>query len=216
MPCGTCEKTYIGQTNRKISVRIDEHRVSLKRRDTSAALAFHALTEGHCIDFEKARTLKRLDQPRARTYREAIEIVKRPHCMNTRDDALRLPGTWKPLLADCEVRAIMPSEPLTEQQPRVDRRRKTPLAETTPAPSQPRSTRLAAAAVRGRPSLPPVQRDTHRAEASRSLHLQSSTQTADRAQQQVQARAVIGQTQIQTTSRCTRSQTRAAQHAKQQ
>jgi hypothetical protein len=125
VPCGSCEKTYVGRTNRKISARIDEHRVSVKSRDSSSALPLHVLTEGHWIDFDKAKTLVRLNHERPRIYREAIEIDKRPHCINTRDDAIRLPKAWKPLLSSCQVLPVAPQttsvEPLTM---RIDKRRK--------------------------------------------------------------------------------------------
>ena len=109
IPCGSCEKTYVGRTNRKISARFAEHKVSIKRRDTSSTLAQHVLQEGHWINFDAAKTLVRLDQERPRIYREAVEIEKRPHCMNTRDDARRLPDAWKPALESCRVAPLMPS-----------------------------------------------------------------------------------------------------------
>jgi hypothetical protein len=62
IPCGSCEKTYIGL---------------------------------HIIP---------------RIYREAVEIEKRGHSMNTRDDSRRLPTAWRPILRDCRV---LPSPPLT-------------------------------------------------------------------------------------------------------
>ena len=125
MPCGSCEKTYVGRTNRKISARVDEHRVSVKRRDSSSALPLHVLTEGHWIDFGKAKTLVRLNHERPRIFREAIEIEKRPHCINTRDDAIRLPKAWKPVLSSCHVLPVAPQgasfDPLKM---RIDKRRK--------------------------------------------------------------------------------------------
>uniref|UniRef100_A0A6P7FST7 Uncharacterized protein LOC114330785 n=1 Tax=Diabrotica virgifera virgifera TaxID=50390 RepID=A0A6P7FST7_DIAVI len=33
-----------------------------------------------------------------RIIREAVKIEKRPNCLNKRDDGIRLPSTWRPLL----------------------------------------------------------------------------------------------------------------------
>jgi hypothetical protein len=142
VPCGACERTYVGRTNRKISARIDEHRVSVRRQETTSALALHVLNEGHWIDFDHAKTLVRLDHERPRIYREAIEIHKRPHSLNTRDDALRLPAAWKPALTDRQVTPSAPPEIISGPPPaRVDRRRKKTVTIASVTPRQLRSTR---------------------------------------------------------------------------
>jgi hypothetical protein len=129
VPCGSCEKTYIGQTNRKISARIAEHQVSVRRQETTSTLAMHAVTEGHKIDFENAKTLARVDHLVPRVYREAIEIEKREHSLNTRDDARRLPATWKPVLTDRRVRPAPVGAGLTtiSESSLIDKEKRTPL-----------------------------------------------------------------------------------------
>jgi hypothetical protein len=97
VPCGSCDLTYVGRTNRKVSARIAEHMVDVKNKKTTSTLATHVMTEGHTIDFEKSRVLASLYNEKHRVYREAIEIEARP-TMNARDDALRLPLAWKPLI----------------------------------------------------------------------------------------------------------------------
>jgi hypothetical protein len=173
----------------------------------------HVLNEGHWINFDKAKTLVRLDHERSRIYREAIEIEKRPHCLNTRDDALRLPATWKPLLTERHVIPTPPGNtPAVPPPPtRVDKRRKTPLGSVnTPAPRHLRSTRLAATAASSASARPPTQRGPARTETSqeRNDSHQSPVQTEDRRQLKTRARAVIGRATTPA-SRCTRSQTRA-------
>ncbi|MBV2145475.1 MAG: hypothetical protein KTM48_01895, partial [Wolbachia endosymbiont of Pissodes strobi] len=55
IPCGDCQKSYIGQTNRRISTRIQEHKNSIRTKQTTSALFQHHLTTGHSIDFNNAR-----------------------------------------------------------------------------------------------------------------------------------------------------------------
>ncbi|KAK5641045.1 hypothetical protein RI129_009592 [Pyrocoelia pectoralis] len=95
IPCGGCGLSYIGQTNRKISARIEEHKNAVKKVQATSSLSQHVTTTGHTIKFEDAKTLASIEHCTSRIIREAIEIGKRPHNLNTRDDALRLPPIWK-------------------------------------------------------------------------------------------------------------------------
>ncbi|GLV40846.1 hypothetical protein CBL_10021 [Carabus blaptoides fortunei] len=58
----------------------------------------HFLDTGHNIDFDNTRTIASIQQFTSRIIREAIEIEKRAETLNTRDDAQRLPATWRPVL----------------------------------------------------------------------------------------------------------------------
>ncbi|KAJ9601807.1 hypothetical protein L9F63_000035 [Diploptera punctata] len=99
IPCTSCEQTYVGRTNRRISCRIQEHKAAINRQEPTSTLVQHMNQRGHKIDLTGSRTLANIDNETSRIYREAIEIEKRPHSMNTRDDAQRLPSTWKTALA---------------------------------------------------------------------------------------------------------------------
>lgn len=107
IPCKGCERTYIGQTNRRIAVRAAEHKNDVRNKTTTSSLTEHVLATGHAIDFENTKTLAKHTNLTARIIREAIEIDKRPHSLNKRDDTRRLPQTWKPLLVS---RRITPSQ----------------------------------------------------------------------------------------------------------
>uniref|UniRef100_A0A6P7FMX2 Uncharacterized protein LOC114329459 n=1 Tax=Diabrotica virgifera virgifera TaxID=50390 RepID=A0A6P7FMX2_DIAVI len=63
-----------------------------------SALGQHILHTGHKIDFDHSRTIAPIRFYKQRIIREAIEIEKRPNCLNKRDDGIRLPSTWRPLL----------------------------------------------------------------------------------------------------------------------
>ena len=54
IPCAACNSSYIGQTGRKLSQRLDEHRRAVRQADfNSSALAEHAWTCDHVYSCEK-------------------------------------------------------------------------------------------------------------------------------------------------------------------
>lgn len=99
IPCSECPRTYIGQTNRRVSSRVYEHQLAVRQSDPSSALAKHHLETGHKIGFEHTKTIATERNLKSRIIREALEIERRPDCLNKRDDGRRLPNTWKPLLS---------------------------------------------------------------------------------------------------------------------
>jgi hypothetical protein len=103
IPCTNCNKTYIGQTGRKMSHRMQEHRLNVKQFEKTSALAQHVVDELHVIDFKNAKSLATLNILYPRMVREAIEIEKRPQNMNNQKDSLKLPQAWKPVLGDLQV-----------------------------------------------------------------------------------------------------------------
>jgi len=53
IPCANCNLSYIGQTGRNLSLRIKEHKYSIKS-DRSSAISEHSNT-GHCVNFNGAK-----------------------------------------------------------------------------------------------------------------------------------------------------------------
>lgn len=98
IPCGSCDKTYVGKSNRKISARVAEHRVDMTNKKLTSSLVQHTLEEGHKIDFDNSRVIANIENETVRTFREAIEIYKRKNILNNRDDGIRLPSAWKNIL----------------------------------------------------------------------------------------------------------------------
>jgi hypothetical protein len=98
VPCASCNKVYIGQTNRRISTRLEEHRLAVKKGTEVSGLAQHAKKTGHSIDFEATKVLATGHKYDTRIIREAVEIEKRPQNLNIQNEGTRLPNTWKPLL----------------------------------------------------------------------------------------------------------------------
>ena len=103
VPCNDCTRTYIGQTGRKISIRLNEHRNSVSKYDKTSTLAQHAVNSFHQINFAGSSHIASERSKFCREIREAVEIEKRPHNMNTRDDSKRLPSAWVPILSSMKV-----------------------------------------------------------------------------------------------------------------
>lgn len=109
IPCLDCNKSYVGQTNRRISVRKQEHVHSVRNHQTTSSLFQHMKATGHSIDFDNTKMLANIEHYKSRTIREAIEIEKRPQNLNKRDDTQRLPPAWKPALATRQTKTDQPS-----------------------------------------------------------------------------------------------------------
>ena len=98
IPC-ECGKAYIGETGRSIKTRVKEHCADIRlNRTQKSALAQHSHGTKHPIRIEDMKVLAHVDNWSLRRIREAIEIVKHPHCLN-RDDGLSISRSWLPNLS---------------------------------------------------------------------------------------------------------------------
>ena len=94
--CAGCEKKYVGETKRKLKVRVKEHRTEAekvsqgsvytrdrKRQSQSemwgSALTDHSVKENHLIDWESAKIVDKERENQARGIKEAIYIRKIPN-----------------------------------------------------------------------------------------------------------------------------------------
>uniref|UniRef100_A0A131YEL2 Tick transposon n=1 Tax=Rhipicephalus appendiculatus TaxID=34631 RepID=A0A131YEL2_RHIAP len=63
VPCGHCDATYIGETGRKRSTRLKEHKGDVAKATHATPckteLVEHCWTTGHAFDFSNATTLAR-------------------------------------------------------------------------------------------------------------------------------------------------------------
>jgi hypothetical protein len=55
--CKDCEKRYIGETNRKMITRMNEHKNDIKKDKLTSLIAQHCNTNHHRMDFENAEAL---------------------------------------------------------------------------------------------------------------------------------------------------------------
>ena len=75
VPCGACDKVYIGETGRGYKEqRMGQHRGSLRRHDMRSALVVHVDTEGHLPNLSQASITKQGLAPRQRKMVEAAMI----------------------------------------------------------------------------------------------------------------------------------------------
>ena len=94
--CKGCDKKYVGETKRKLKVRVKEHQTETEKvskavvytRDRkrqsqsemwSSALTDHSVKENHVINWESARIVEKERDDLARGIKEAIYIRKLPN-----------------------------------------------------------------------------------------------------------------------------------------
>lgn len=59
IPCKDCPAVYIGQTRRKVKIRLKEHKNAVSANKISeSSVAAHAITSNHAIDWESAKLIK--------------------------------------------------------------------------------------------------------------------------------------------------------------
>jgi hypothetical protein len=102
IPCGNCDKTYVGETGRKFGVRLKEHKTevenscaraftrsqhaaNLEKRNKSA-LTDHASQDNHVIDWPESKILDREPDRRTRWIKEAVHIRKEGRRSMNRDE----------------------------------------------------------------------------------------------------------------------------------
>ena len=106
VPCATasCEKTYIGETGRKLGVRLQEHRSEVESKTNRAFTRSHrsissaesnrsALTdqENHVISWSAASVIDRESDRSTRWIKEAVHIRKEgPRSMNRDEGSYQL------------------------------------------------------------------------------------------------------------------------------
>lgn len=83
IPCGACDRVYIGETHRGIHERLKEHKKAVTNHDTRYAIVVHIDKHNHLPNWNKATTLK---QGMTRRQRKIIEsaTIATTHNMNTK------------------------------------------------------------------------------------------------------------------------------------
>ena len=102
VPCGGCDKSYVGETGRQFGTRLQEHQkdvttvadVKFTRANRKAstteqhksAITDHVAQENHIIKWDEAKILDRDSNTFSRRIREAIEIRKKGAKAINRDE----------------------------------------------------------------------------------------------------------------------------------
>ena len=75
IPCSVCPMVYIGQTGCRFNQRLCEHKRAVKTADfNSSALAEHAWSVGHAVDWENVSIVNRCFDYHSRIVSEAIVL----------------------------------------------------------------------------------------------------------------------------------------------
>ena len=86
--CASCSVSYIGQTGRWLCQRVEEHKRAVKMADfNSSALAEHAWTTGHQVDWNAAVLSNPCDAI-TRSIQEAIRIRTTDNMLNRDSGAM--------------------------------------------------------------------------------------------------------------------------------
>ncbi len=72
IPCGGCDKSYIGQTGRKLAVRIKEHESAVKNDSKNSAIADHSRNTSHSINFAQHSIIRHESNEFKRKVAEAL------------------------------------------------------------------------------------------------------------------------------------------------
>ena len=89
IPCANCRASYIGQTKRKLKQRISEHKRAVSRADFStSALAEHAWTCEHPVDWKNVEVLSNARDDTPRIIQEAVYIRTTSDTLNRDNGAL--------------------------------------------------------------------------------------------------------------------------------
>ena len=79
IPCAVCSKVYIGQTGRRLCQRISEHKRAVKSTNfNSSALAEHAWSAGHPVDWDNVSIVRNCPDYNSRFLQEAVMIYRCP------------------------------------------------------------------------------------------------------------------------------------------
>ena len=75
IPCGSCDKSYIGETGRGLDTRVKEHRRDVRNDMDHSALVVHAHATGHLPNWAGASILAKCGDKGDRKATEAAYIA---------------------------------------------------------------------------------------------------------------------------------------------
>ena len=89
-------KVYVGETQRRLEMRVKEHRDACNKGDTwKSAIAEHHWDQQHQVDWDATRVLDKAARPVQLKVKEALHIDKTPASNRlNRHGGYKLPGCW--------------------------------------------------------------------------------------------------------------------------
>ena len=115
IPCGDCDKCYIGETGRKLKIRMKEHqdeateaskkhytraqRKASESTQNKSAITDHVASTNHTINWDESKIVAREPHRTRRWIKESIHIVKESgHTMNRDMGNYQLPRIYHSLI----------------------------------------------------------------------------------------------------------------------
>ena len=92
--CLDCNSKYIGQTKRKLKIRVNEHKRDIKSDDPKSEIARHAKT-GHKVNWKKPKIVDIESNYRSRLFSEMSYIHLNKDTINNMKDTERLQYEYK-------------------------------------------------------------------------------------------------------------------------
>ena len=89
--CNNCNASYVGQTSRRLNVRINEHKKKYCDRDQNLSLFTHTKDNNHTINFHNIKILDIENNRERRLFCEALFIHTQKNFINKQFEISRLP-----------------------------------------------------------------------------------------------------------------------------
>ena len=112
--CKNCKNSYIGETGRRLEIRIGEHKkeampfeirqqtratkIKAAREQQKSAITDHVISSGHLIDWDNVKVLDRESDRTLRWIKEAIWIRKSTPVMNRDEGGYQLSHIYDSLI----------------------------------------------------------------------------------------------------------------------
>lgn len=97
--CADCDASYVGQTSRRLSTRISEHRLHIGRNtNTKSVITDHRLHYNHNFKWDDVTVLDNEPNFYKRILSEAIFIKRQTNGLNFQTDTECLPDSYNDLI----------------------------------------------------------------------------------------------------------------------
>lgn len=97
--CKDCDASYVGQTGRKLSTRVSEHRNHIRKNTTSnSVITDHRLNKKHDFKWDEVKILYNEPSYKKRLTSEMIHIKRQHNGLNLQTDIESLPDIYSNLI----------------------------------------------------------------------------------------------------------------------
>ena len=100
--CNDCKASYVGQTGRRVSVRIKEHHKKYFEDDSNSSLHLHRMQKNHTINFNNIKLLDCETNKEKRLFSEALHIHTQNIFLNKQFEINSLPKEYNFIIKNCE------------------------------------------------------------------------------------------------------------------